>query len=88
MPLFVCVSGPSRLLYCPIVLEIVIVNMMLISMANAVICLLICQVRRASAKCIEAIVGTRSEMLKQFYQSVSPQLIARFKVTKQLYWLT
>ncbi|KAF2360885.1 TATA-binding protein interacting (TIP20) [Trinorchestia longiramus] len=37
------------------------------------------KVRRASAKCIEAIVSTRHEMLLQFYTTVSPQLIARFK---------
>lgn len=37
------------------------------------------KVRRASAKCLEAIVSTRHEMLLQFYTTVSPQLIARFK---------
>ncbi|XP_018011148.1 cullin-associated NEDD8-dissociated protein 1 [Hyalella azteca] len=37
------------------------------------------KVRRASAKCIEAIVSTRHEMLLQFFTTVSPQLIARFK---------
>lgn len=37
------------------------------------------KVRRASAKCIEAIVSTRHEMLLHFYTTVSPQLIARFK---------
>ena len=40
------------------------------------------KVRRASAKCIEAIVSTRNEMLLQFYTTVSPQLIARFKGEK------
>ncbi|XP_071804723.1 cullin-associated NEDD8-dissociated protein 1-like [Asterias amurensis] len=37
------------------------------------------KVRRAAAKCLEAIVGSRHEMLNEFYRSVSPALIARFK---------
>nr|CAB3227534.1 cullin-associated NEDD8-dissociated protein 1 [Phallusia mammillata] len=37
------------------------------------------KVRRASAKCIEAIVSTRPELLVEFYQTVSLPLIARFK---------
>ena len=37
------------------------------------------KVRRAAAKCIDAIMGTRHEMLMDFYKSVSPALIARFK---------
>lgn len=37
------------------------------------------KVRRASAKCLEAVISTRHEMLVEFYKSVSPQLISRFK---------
>lgn len=37
------------------------------------------KVRRSAAKCLEAIIATRHEMLEQFYSSVSPALIARFK---------
>ncbi|GAB6018576.1 Cullin-associated NEDD8-dissociated protein 1 [Chamberlinius hualienensis] len=37
------------------------------------------KVRRASAKCLEAIVGTRHEMLADFYKTISPALIVRFK---------
>ena len=39
------------------------------------------QVRHSSAKCLEAIVSTRPELLVDFYQSVSIPIIARFKVT-------
>lgn len=37
------------------------------------------KVRRAAAKCIEAVISTRHEMLAEFYRSVSPALITRFK---------
>lgn len=37
------------------------------------------KVRRASAKCLEAIIATRHEMLSEFYRTISPALIARFK---------
>ncbi|XP_064651957.1 cullin-associated NEDD8-dissociated protein 1-like [Lineus longissimus] len=37
------------------------------------------KVRRASAKCLDAIVGTRHEMLTEFYKTISPALIGRFK---------
>ena len=37
------------------------------------------KVRRASAKCIEAVIGTRREMVTEFYQLISPALIARFR---------
>ena len=37
------------------------------------------KVRRASAKCLDAIIATRHEMLNEFYSSVSPALIGRFK---------
>ncbi len=37
------------------------------------------KVRRASAKCLDAIIATRHELLSDFYTSVSPALIARFK---------
>lgn len=35
--------------------------------------------RRAAAKCLDAVVSTRHEMLPEFYKTVSPALIARFK---------
>jgi len=37
------------------------------------------KVRRAAAKCLEAVISTRHEMLEQFYRQISPALIARFK---------
>lgn len=37
------------------------------------------KVRRASAKCLEAVIKTRHEMLGQLHTIVSPALIARFK---------
>ncbi|KAK3870076.1 hypothetical protein Pcinc_024658 [Petrolisthes cinctipes] len=37
------------------------------------------KVRRSSAKCLEAVISTRHEMLIEFYKTVSPQLISRFK---------
>ncbi|XP_054718633.1 cullin-associated NEDD8-dissociated protein 1-like [Uloborus diversus] len=37
------------------------------------------KVRRASAKCLEAIISTRHEMLLDFYNVISPVLISRFK---------
>jgi len=37
------------------------------------------KVRRAAAKCLEAIISTHPELLDMFYKQVSPQLIARFK---------
>ena len=37
------------------------------------------KVRRAAAKCLDAIVSTRHEMLSHLYASVSLALIARFK---------
>ncbi|XP_069960266.1 cullin-associated NEDD8-dissociated protein 1 [Cherax quadricarinatus] len=37
------------------------------------------KVRRSSAKCLEAVISTRHEMLVDFYKTVSPQLITRFK---------
>lgn len=37
------------------------------------------KVRRASAKCLEAIISTRHDMINDFYQSISPALIARYK---------
>ena len=37
------------------------------------------KVRRASAKCLASILGSRTELLSEFYSSVSPKLIARFK---------
>uniref|UniRef100_A0A8C1A4F5 Cullin-associated and neddylation-dissociated 1 n=1 Tax=Cyprinus carpio carpio TaxID=630221 RepID=A0A8C1A4F5_CYPCA len=37
------------------------------------------KVRRAAAKCLDAVVSTRHEMLPEFYRTVSPALITRFK---------
>jgi len=37
------------------------------------------KVRRASAKCLAAIMATRHEMLRDFYSVISPTLISRFK---------
>ncbi|XP_032892680.1 cullin-associated NEDD8-dissociated protein 1-like [Amblyraja radiata] len=37
------------------------------------------KVRRASTKCLDAIISTRHEMLQEFYKTVSPALIIRFK---------
>jgi len=37
------------------------------------------KVRRASAKCLAAIIATRHEMLREFYSVISPTLISRFK---------
>ncbi|KAI1290335.1 Cullin-associated Nedd8-dissociated protein 1 [Halotydeus destructor] len=37
------------------------------------------KVRRASAKCLEAVISTRHDMVMEFYTSVSPALIARYK---------
>ncbi|XP_030071478.1 cullin-associated NEDD8-dissociated protein 1 [Microcaecilia unicolor] len=37
------------------------------------------KVRRAAAKCLDAVVSTRHEMLPDFYKTVSPALITRFK---------
>ena len=37
------------------------------------------KVRRASAKCIDAIISTRTDMILDFYHDISPQLIKRFK---------
>ena len=37
------------------------------------------KVRRAAAKCLDAIMATRLEMLPEFFRTVSPALISRFK---------
>lgn len=37
------------------------------------------KVRRAAAKCLESVIATRHELLAEFYRTVSPALIARFK---------
>lgn len=37
------------------------------------------KVRRSAAKCLEAIISTRHELLPEFYKVLSPALIARFK---------
>lgn len=37
------------------------------------------KVRRAAAKCLAAVLGSRPEMLTDFYKNVSPILISRFK---------
>ncbi|CAH1121972.1 unnamed protein product [Ceutorhynchus assimilis] len=37
------------------------------------------KVRRSAAKCLEAVIKTRHELLAEFYKVLSPALIARFK---------
>eukprot|EP00096_Caligus_rogercresseyi_P003100 TRINITY_DN1567_c0_g1_i2.p1 TRINITY_DN1567_c0_g1~~TRINITY_DN1567_c0_g1_i2.p1 ORF type:complete len:1243 (+),score=465.99 TRINITY_DN1567_c0_g1_i2:109-3837(+) len=37
------------------------------------------KVRRAAAKCLEAIISTRHELIEEFYETVSPALVSRFK---------
>lgn len=37
------------------------------------------KVRRSAAKCLEAIISTRPELIEEFYKTLSPALIARFK---------
>ncbi|XP_014297197.1 cullin-associated NEDD8-dissociated protein 1 [Microplitis demolitor] len=37
------------------------------------------KVRRAAAKCLEAVVSSRRELLSELYKHVSPAIIARFK---------
>ena len=37
------------------------------------------KVRRSAAKCLSAVLGSRPELLSEFYKVVSPALIARFK---------
>ena len=37
------------------------------------------KVRRSAAKCLEAVIATRHELLTEFYSNVSPALITRFK---------
>uniref|UniRef100_A0A4W6DBK7 TATA-binding protein interacting (TIP20) domain-containing protein n=1 Tax=Lates calcarifer TaxID=8187 RepID=A0A4W6DBK7_LATCA len=37
------------------------------------------KVRRSSIKCLEALIGTRRDLLLSFYSSVCPALLARFK---------
>jgi cullin-associated NEDD8-dissociated protein 1 len=37
------------------------------------------KVRRSAAKCLESVISTRHELLEEFYTSLSPSLIARFK---------
>lgn len=37
------------------------------------------KIRRAAAKCLDAIIATRPEMLSEFYRKISPALVARFK---------
>merc|ERR1719361_184581 len=37
------------------------------------------KVRRAAAKCLEAVILSRHEMIDSFYRTISPALITRFK---------
>lgn len=37
------------------------------------------KVRRSAAKCLESVISTRHELLEDFYRTLSPALIARFK---------
>lgn len=43
------------------------------------------KVRRAAAKCLEAVVSSRRELLSDLYKGVSPALIARFKGKYRVY---
>uniref|UniRef100_H2YRC0 TATA-binding protein interacting (TIP20) domain-containing protein n=1 Tax=Ciona savignyi TaxID=51511 RepID=H2YRC0_CIOSA len=45
------------------------------------------KVRRASAKCLEAVMSTRPELLMDLYQTVSLPLVARFKVINDIFGL-
>ena len=45
------------------------------------------KVRRASAKCLTVILGSRLEMLTDFYQTISPVLISRFKGERVKGWV-
>lgn len=45
------------------------------------------KVRRAAAKCLEAVVSSRRELLSDLYKGVSPALIARFKGKYRKYWI-
>lgn len=37
------------------------------------------KVRRSAAKCLEAVISTRRELIEEFYRTLSPALISRFK---------
>lgn len=37
------------------------------------------KVRRSAAKCLESVISTRQELLEEFYRTLSPALISRFK---------
>lgn len=37
------------------------------------------KVRRSAAKCLEAVITNRPELMEEFYKTVSPILISRFK---------
>lgn len=37
------------------------------------------KVRRSAAKCLEAVISTRTELIEEFYTKLSPKMIARFK---------
>ncbi|XP_059609586.1 cullin-associated NEDD8-dissociated protein 1 [Phlebotomus argentipes] len=37
------------------------------------------KVRRSAAKCLESVISTRHELLEEFYKTLSPALILRFK---------
>ncbi|KAJ6648464.1 Cullin-associated NEDD8-dissociated protein 1 [Pseudolycoriella hygida] len=37
------------------------------------------KVRRSAAKCLEAVISTQTDLLEEFYRTLSPALIARFK---------
>lgn len=43
------------------------------------------KVRRASAKCLEAILSTRREMLADFYRGPAPLLISRLAIAVGIY---
>ena len=45
------------------------------------------QVRRCAAKCLEAIISTHTDLLIDFYRTISPVLIGRFKGVQHSFFL-
>lgn len=41
------------------------------------------KVRHASIKCLEALIGSRRDVLPSFYSSICPVLLARFRERKE-----
>lgn len=45
------------------------------------------KVRRSAAKCLEAVITSRPELMDEFYKAVSPVLISRFKGVIYMFFL-